>query len=717
MHLIAPDILAEARGASGALAGTACALGFALWLFGWRWHRFWVVAGVTLGAGLIGLNAGRASGGQVMAVGVLLAVAAGMMALELAKVVAFVAGGVGAWLAVQWVLPQAQELWAVFLSGGLVGLLLYRLWTMLLTSLFGALLTNHAGLLLLGPAVKIIGALGAPFRALSTVVTGARGSLDMFRLGMMGVTQKGAGFANAAGGWVAAVGGIGPATALAGVAVVGFGAILYGWQQNAQNAAKRAAELKAGIASIRGEAESTGKSVDEVFRSTTLVEFFAKGEKGFDRLGINIKEFSKEIAASDDEWNKYVNSIIAANDLNPFESAALRSQLGELRKQLIGARSESKAASEAQGELGVSTDDTADAMGGLATETKSATDALKDHVDAAKQAFDLRQSAADVRQLAFNMLAQGIGAEQLTQFISALNDALTRRIIALNLERHDFSGIAWCWLAFGSEGRDEQTFSTDQDNGIVFACDDFHDREELKLRFLAFAREVNADLDRCGFPLCKGNIMASNPQWCLSLDEWKEQFSKWIRVPQPEALLNATIFFDFRALYGQADLAESLRRHLLDLTASNALFLRAMAHNALDVGPPLGTFRDFVTDLDPDHPGRIDLKKYGARLFVDAARIYALATGVHNTNTVQRLRLAAARQNAKAEEVGAMVEALHFIQLLRLRHQYLEGEPGRQGDNHIDPEQLNELDRRILKESFRQARKLQNRLKLDYQVN
>ena len=255
-----------------------------------------------------------------------------------------------------------------------------------------------AGLLLLGPAVKIIGALGAPFRALSTVVTGAKGSLDMFRLGMMGVTQKGAGFANAAGGWVAAVGGIGPATALAGVAVVGFGAIPYGWQQNAQNAAKRAAELKAGIASIRGEAESTGKSVDEVFRSTTLVEFFAKGEKGFDRLGINIKEFSKEIAASDDEWNKYVDSIIAANDLDPFESVALRSQLGELRKQLIGARSESKAASEAQGELGVSTDDTADAMGGLATETKSATDALKDHVDAAKQAFDLRQSAADAEE-------------------------------------------------------------------------------------------------------------------------------------------------------------------------------------------------------------------------------------------------------------------------------------------------------------------------------
>src|SRR5262245_258553 len=149
MQLIAPDILAEARGLTAAMTGTICVLGIALWLFGWRWHRFWVVAGITLGAGLIGLNAGRAGGMQVMAVGILLAVAAGMMALELAKVFAFVAGGIGAWLAVQWVFPQAQELWAVFMSGGVFGLLLYRLWTMLLTSLAGVLFASHAGLLLL----------------------------------------------------------------------------------------------------------------------------------------------------------------------------------------------------------------------------------------------------------------------------------------------------------------------------------------------------------------------------------------------------------------------------------------------------------------------------------------------------------------------------------------------------------------------------------------
>jgi CBS domain-containing protein len=342
---------------------------------------------------------------------------------------------------------------------------------------------------------------------------------------------------------------------------------------------------------------------------------------------------------------------------------------------------------------------------------------IRQSIEMAQDVAALKQAAADVRQLSFNMLAQGIGAEQLTQFISALNDALTRRVLEINLHNHQFDGIEWAWLAFGSEGRDEQTFSTDQDNGIVFTCPDASEIKALRKRLLAFALAVNQDLDRCGFPLCKGNIMASNPQWCLTLEEWKNQFSKWVRSPEPGALLNASIFFDFRSLFGNADLAEQMRRFLLAATGGNSLFLQAMARNALSVAPPLGTLRDFVTDLEPGHPGKIDLKKYGSRIFVDVARIYALATGVHNTNSVQRLRIASKRLAIRDEEVNAVLEALDFIQLLRLRHQYLEDKPGVQGDNLIDPNELNELDRRVLKESFRQARKLQTRLKLDYQVH
>ena len=341
---------------------------------------------------------------------------------------------------------------------------------------------------------------------------------------------------------------------------------------------------------------------------------------------------------------------------------------------------------------------------------------IRQSIDASTDTVMLRQAAADVRQLALNMLAQGVGAEQLTQFISALNDTLTRRVIQINLDRHDLYGIDWAWLSFGSEGRDEQTFSTDQDNGIVYVCTDIMDREQTQLRLLDFARDVNDDLDQVGFPLCKGNIMASNPDLCLTLEQWEQKFSAWVRTPEPQALLNGSIYFDFRPLFGKFNLAHRLRLTLFELVRGTPLFMRMMAENALTVQPPLGKIRDFITDADPEHPGTIDLKKFGARVFIDAARIFALAQGVANTNTVQRLKLASVKMKVPSHEISSIIEGFSFIQLMRLRHQHLEQEQGREGDNFIRPDQLNELERRILKESFRQVRKLQQRLKLDYQA-
>ena len=341
---------------------------------------------------------------------------------------------------------------------------------------------------------------------------------------------------------------------------------------------------------------------------------------------------------------------------------------------------------------------------------------IRQTIDTATSIEMLLLASQDVRQLSLNMLAQGVGAEQITQFISALNDTLTRRIIELNLDKHDLEGIEWAWLSFGSEGRDEQTFTTDQDNGIVYICTDIMDREQTQLVLLDFARDVNADLDKCGFPFCTGNIMASNPQLCLTLEEWDEKFDHWIRTPEPQALLNATIFFDFRPLFGKFNLADRMRLALLRRTKSTPIFLRMMVGNAISVVPPLGMIRDFVMDTDPARPGTIDLKKYGTRLFIDAARVFALANNVSATNTVQRLKQSAPTMNLPPDEVAAAVDAFNFIQLMRLRHQHAEQTQGRAGDNVIRPDDLNEVDRRILKEALRQARKLQKRLKLDYQL-
>lgn len=335
-------------------------------------------------------------------------------------------------------------------------------------------------------------------------------------------------------------------------------------------------------------------------------------------------------------------------------------------------------------------------------------------IEGAADMDELSRAASDVRRLCLNMLAQGVNAEKLTQFISGLNDSLTRRVIDIALDDHEFDGIHWNWLAFGSEGRDEQTFSTDQDNGIIFTCPPDTELEALRQRFLAFARQVNEGLARCGFPLCKGNIMASNPAWCLSQEEWRECFGKWIRAPEPEALLNATIFFDFRPLSGDDHLARELRNWLLEQTAEAKVFLRFMAENAAKAAPPLGMIRDFVFDNNADFPHTLDLKAFGTRPFVDAARIIALAHNIPHSSTVERLRAASTQKLLGGDDINAVIEGFFFIQQLRLRNQRVGTAPG--GENRVDPDKLNEMDRHVLKEALKQAKRLQSRLQLEYRL-
>lgn len=339
---------------------------------------------------------------------------------------------------------------------------------------------------------------------------------------------------------------------------------------------------------------------------------------------------------------------------------------------------------------------------------------ISNEISNASNVESLAHCAREIRLLTDNMLSQGVGAEQLTQLISTLNDFLTHRIIELTLAEFSLPDVKWCWIALGSEGRYEQTFSTDQDNGIVFDAA-LGDAEEIRQALIPFAREINRKLDACGFPLCQGNIMAGNPMWCLSLEEWQRKFSGWIRVTEPEALLLASIFFDFRPIYGYDDLCGSLREWLIEACHSSPIFLRHMASNALQCQPPLGIIRDFVFDKSREFPHTIDLKMYGSWPFVDSARIFALAHGVPHTSTAQRLRAIAEKMHFTAGEVAAYLDSFYYIQLLRLRHQH-ESREHSAGANRINPDKLNELERHILKESFKQARKLQSRLRLDYQL-
>ena len=323
--------------------------------------------------------------------------------------------------------------------------------------------------------------------------------------------------------------------------------------------------------------------------------------------------------------------------------------------------------------------------------------------------------ASDIREFSRNLLAQGIDAKHLTEIISTLNDLLSRRVIELELEAFGVDAAGLCWISLGSEGRHEQTLSSDQDNGIVFS-DTAGEPDAMRKTLLPVAKRINAVMDACGFPLCRGDIMASNPRWCLSETEWRQTFRHWINDGDPHAVLNATIFFDFRPLCGQHKLAKELRAWLAQEVQGNRRFLRLMAENAVQNRPPLGVVRDFTLTSDNTHPNTIDLKVNGATLFIDAARVCALASGGTQTNTARRLVEWAVSRGLPPVHVETWVGGLHFLQLIRLRHQQQQIARGQPPDNYINPAQLNDLDRRILKEALRQAKTLQARLALDFQL-
>ena len=330
----------------------------------------------------------------------------------------------------------------------------------------------------------------------------------------------------------------------------------------------------------------------------------------------------------------------------------------------------------------------------------------------------LEVCAADIRALSLALVAQGVGSRPLTHMISSLNDLLTARILDLEAPRFDVAAFSPCWIGMGSEGRGEQTIATDQDNGLIFAAATGAEANAaVRERLLAFARSANEALARCGYPLCKGGVMAMNPQWCLPTPGWQATFSEWIDRGDPQSLLAASIFFDFRSLWGEARLAHEVRENIARLAAANPRFLKQMSDNALSNRPPISWRGTLAATADTSGVEGIDIKRVGSMPITDAARILALATGVTATGTVDRLVQAGTRLGIAPADVASWCEAFDYLQMLRLRtqHRRAAGEiPPSDVPNFVPLSSLSELDRRVLKEALRQVRKLQQRLQLDY---
>ena len=336
-------------------------------------------------------------------------------------------------------------------------------------------------------------------------------------------------------------------------------------------------------------------------------------------------------------------------------------------------------------------------------------------IRAARTVDEFAQAAQGIRRMARNLMGQGVAARQLTQLISHLNDVLAEQLVQWVARQQGLNLQNACWVAFGSEGRSEQTIATDQDNGLVFVSSAMPaELEQERANWLAFARAVNQALDQCGYPLCKGNVMASNPQCCLTVNEWRQRFDEWIEHGAPEDLLKASIYFDMRALVGQASLTEPLRALIVAKAAAVPRFIKQMADNTLRNRVPLNWLGALETQVIEGRQW-FDLKHQGTALFVDMARLYALAHGVAATGTRERFEALGPLLQVEPHESQTWIASFEYLQMLRLQVQLLPNGAAQQQPNLIELAKLNDIDRRILKECLRVARSLQQKVELDYQ--
>jgi CBS domain-containing protein len=290
--------------------------------------------------------------------------------------------------------------------------------------------------------------------------------------------------------------------------------------------------------------------------------------------------------------------------------------------------------------------------------------------------------------------------EQLGKFVTTITDSVTQQLCRIAEAELGKPPCGYAWVAMGSQGRHEQSARSDQDNALVLEDDATEADDEY---FKALARIVNDGLNDCGYVYCPGDVMASNPKWRQPLNVWKKYFNTWITVPEEKALMHANIFFDLRCVYGLTGLVDKLKASIRSDARRNELFLALMAKNAMNYQPPLGFFRQFVLEKSGDHKNTLDLKLNGIMPIVEIARIRALAAGEVRITTRNRLRAAAKAGEITESDAANLIDALDFIEKLRMEHQSRQMHAGKRPDNHLSPEEISALVRQNLKSAFSQV--------------
>lgn len=323
----------------------------------------------------------------------------------------------------------------------------------------------------------------------------------------------------------------------------------------------------------------------------------------------------------------------------------------------------------------------------------------------AQTVAELAENTARIPRLLVQLVGGGSAHEVVTRLITDIADTVTRRLLAMAEAELGPAPVPYLWLACGSQGRQEQTGVSDQDNCLMI--DDAATDADMAY-FAKLAKIVSDGLSVCGYVYCPGDMMATNPQWCQPMRLWREYFRKWVATPDPMAQMLASVMFDLRPIGGAANLYADLQAEVLGMAAKNSIFVAHMISNSLKHTPPLGLLRGFATIRSGEHKNHIDLKMNGVVPVVDLGRIYALIGQLPAVNTRARLEAATEAGVISASGARDLIEAYDLIAETRLEHQARRVKAGERPDNFIAPSELSDFERSHLRDAFVVVRTMQS---------
>lgn len=335
-------------------------------------------------------------------------------------------------------------------------------------------------------------------------------------------------------------------------------------------------------------------------------------------------------------------------------------------------------------------------------------------VKQAENAEELRKKWKQVPDIINQLLGRGVHGEIASQVITTIADTITVKVIEKVIREIGEPPAKFAFIVTGSEGRKEQTLSTDQDNGIIYEDKANEQRELVREYFLDFAKKVSDDLNMIGFEYCKGGFMASNPKWTHSLSHWKRNYSQWIEESVPENAMKFSTFFDFRFIYGDESIVRELKTYIKEkLVSPNQLFLAHIAKNALQYEPPLTFFKKIKTQTIGKSEV-FDIKTAMSPI-VDLIRVYALKNHLEIENTGERMKKLMEIGIFTQQQYNEIHQSYYYLMALRLKNQATQITIDKKNpDNYIEISKLTKIERVTLIEIFKTIANFQLGIKVKF---